>query len=83
MSEKISIRRDELLKIANTLIQNHEDCIQGMYTDVVEEKAGVLVFKGEYFLCEKGMPTTKTTSVFNMFKFLAEQLSKKYTIYPK
>ena len=51
MSEKISICRDDLLKMANSLIQSHENYIKGMHADFVEEKAGVMVFKGEYFLC--------------------------------
>ena len=46
----------------------------------VEEKDDVLVFKGEYFLDEKGMPTMNTTAVFNMFKYLAHHLSKEFTL---
>ena len=80
MPDKITINTDELLTIANNLILNHELYIEGMHTDFVEEKAGVLVFKGEYFLNENGTPTTKTTSVFNVFKYLAHQLSKQYTL---
>lgn len=46
----------------------------------VEEKEGVLVFKGEYFLTEQGLPTEKTTAVFNMFKYLAHHLSPEFTL---
>jgi hypothetical protein len=46
----------------------------------VEEKDDVLVFKGEYFLDDKGLPTPKTTAVFNMFKYLAHHLSKEFTL---
>jgi hypothetical protein len=38
----------------------------------------VLVFSGEYFLDEQGLPTPKSTAVFNMFKYLAHALSEKY-----
>ncbi|KXF81669.1 YciN family protein [Enterovibrio coralii] len=80
MSEKAQITAEELLVIANEMIRDHEDYLEGMQADSVEEKAGVMVFKGEYFLDEKGLPTPKTTAVFNMFKYLAHQLSKKYTL---
>lgn len=80
MSTKESIANDELLMIANQLIQDHEAYIDGMRTNSVEERAGVLIFKGEYFLDDNGLPTEKTTAVFNMFKYLAHQLSPKFTL---
>ncbi|MCQ1057685.1 YciN family protein [Photobacterium sp. DNB23_23_1] len=80
MSTKESIANDELLMIANQLIQDHEAYIDGMRADSVEERAGVLIFKGEYFLDDNGLPTEKTTAVFNMFKYLAHQLSPKFTL---
>ncbi|MGF1737187.1 YciN family protein [Photobacterium satsumensis] len=80
MSTKESIANDELLMIANQLIQDHEAYIDGMRANSVEERAGVLIFKGEYFLDDNGLPTEKTTAVFNMFKYLAHQLSPKFTL---
>lgn len=80
MSDKKPISANELLMIANQLIQDHEAYIEGMRATSVEEKDGVLVFKGEYFLDEKGLPTEKTTAVFNMFKFLAHKLSPEFTV---
>ncbi|MBO0212189.1 YciN family protein [Vibrio sp. Vb2880] len=80
MSDKTSISEFDLLLIANQLIQEHENYMDGMRADSVEEKDGVLVFKGNYFLDDKGLPTPKTTAVFNMFKYLAHQLSKEFTL---
>jgi len=80
MSEKKVISQSELLMIANHIIQDHDDYIEGMRTDSVEEKEGVLVFKGNYFLDDNGLPTPKTTAVFNMFKYLAHHLSKEFTL---
>ncbi|KOO05882.1 YciN family protein [Vibrio hepatarius] len=80
MSEKKVISKFELLLIANHVIQEHADYIEGMRADSVEEKDDVLVFKGEYFLDENGLPTPKTTAVFNMFKYLAHHLSKEFTL---
>lgn len=80
MSSKKPISEQDLLMIANQLIQEHDGFIEGMRTDSVEEKDDVLVFKGHYFLDDNGMPTANTTAVFNMFKFLAHQLSKEFTI---
>ena len=41
-------------------------------------RANVLVFSGEFYLDEQGLPTAKSTAVFNMFKYLAHELSDKY-----
>ncbi|KFI13799.1 DUF2498 family protein [Vibrio coralliilyticus] len=80
MSEKKVISKFELLLIANHIIQEHEDYVEGMRANSVEEKDEVLVFKGNYFLDDAGLPTANTTAVFNMFKYLAHQLSKEFTL---
>ncbi|MBJ7220766.1 MULTISPECIES: YciN family protein [unclassified Brenneria] len=77
-AEKSPIDRQTLLAEANRLIKEHDDYLHGMAADDVEQKNGVLVFKGEYFLDHNGLPTLKTTAVFNMFKHLAHVLSEKY-----
>ncbi|MEF1288998.1 YciN family protein [Vibrio sp. M260118] len=80
MSDKKTISPFELLIIANHLIQEHDDYIEGMRAESVEEKDDVLVFKGNYFLDDNGLPTSQTTAVFNMFKYLAHHLSKEFTL---
>ncbi|MGF1832533.1 YciN family protein [Photobacterium sanguinicancri] len=80
MSDKTSISSNDLLMIANQEIQDHDGFLDGMRATSVEEKDGVLVFKGEYFLDDNGLPTAKTTAVFNIFKYLAHQLSPKFTL---
>ena len=80
MSEKQRISSKALLKIANQHIQSHDDFLEGMAALSVEEKADVLIFKGEYFLDEHGLPTQNTTQAFNMFKYLAHVLSKQYSL---
>jgi len=80
MNDKKSISEADLLLIANQIIQDHENYVDGMRATSVEEKEEILVFKGEYFLSDQGLPTEKTTAVFNMFKYLAHQLSKKFTV---
>ncbi|MNC57736.1 DUF2498 family protein [Listeria sp. SHR_NRA_18] len=52
--------------------------MHGMVATDVEQKGSVLVFRGEFFLDPEGLPTAKTTAVFNMFKHLAHVLSEKY-----
>ncbi len=72
------IDKETLLAEANKLIREHEDYLRGMEaTDVVQQN-GVLIFRGEYFLDQQGLPTAKSTAVFNMFKHLAHVLSEKY-----
>ena len=72
------IDKQSLIIEANKVIRAHEDFMHGMEATDVEQKNGVLVFKGEYFLDEQGLPTGKSTAVFNMFKHLAHVLSEKY-----
>ncbi len=50
---------------------------QGIEATGVTQRNGVLVFTGDYFLDEQGLPTAKSTAVFNMFKH-AHVLSEKY-----
>ncbi|WP_087019832.1 DUF2498 family protein [Thaumasiovibrio subtropicus] len=80
MSEKKVISNSDLLMIANQIIQDHEQYVEGIRATSVEEKEGVLVFKGDYFLDENGLPTPTTTTVFNLFKLLAHQLSPEFTV---
>ena len=72
------IDRQTLLIEENRLIREHEDTMAGIEATGVEQRNGVLVFSGEFYLDEQGLPTPKSTAVFNMFKYLAHQLSEKY-----
>ena len=80
MADRQPIQHQDLLTMANQMIRDHEDFIQGMQADQVEQKSGILVFKGEFFLDEQGLPTPKTMAVFNMFKYLAQTLSGQYQL---
>jgi hypothetical protein len=51
-----------------------------MQADSVEQKNGILIFKGEFFFDEQGVPSPKTMAVFNMFKYLAQTLSGQYQL---
>ncbi|SLM63124.1 MULTISPECIES: YciN family protein [Dickeya] len=79
-TEKKPITRHALLLEANALIKSHEAYLAGMMADDVVQKNDVLVFRGDYFLDKDGLPTVKTTAVFNMFKHLAHVLSEKYQL---
>lgn len=80
MADRQPIQHQDLLTMANQMIRDHEDFIHGMQADQVEQKGGILVFKGEFFLDEQGLPTPKTMAVFNMFKYLAQTLSGQYQL---
>ncbi|MFC3395624.1 YciN family protein [Brenneria rubrifaciens] len=75
---KSPIARHALLAEANGIIHNHDDYLHGMVAESVESKNNVLIFRGEFFLDANGLPTLKTTAVFNMFKHLTQVLSEKY-----
>ena len=72
------IDRETLLKEANKIIREHEDTLAGIEATGVTQRNGVLVFTGDYFLDEQGLPTAKSTAVFNMFNHLAHVLSEQY-----
>lgn len=76
------IEREPLLEIANALIAEHQDYFAGLQATDVEQNGDILVFRGEYFLDQQGLPTSKSTTVFNVFKFLAQQLSSQYHLKP-
>lgn len=80
MSEKKAIPTTDLLMIANQLLQDHQAYQEGIRATTVEEKDDVLIFRGDYFLDAQGLPTEKTTVVFNLFKYLAHQLSPEFTL---
>lgn len=72
------ITKDELIEKANDIIQKHDDFIHGMFVDTVEQHRDTLVFKGKFFLDTNGIPTTKSTAAFNMYKHLSHILSEQY-----
>jgi hypothetical protein len=80
METKEPINKASLLELANRVMKEHDDYLAGMQVTDVNEKSGVLVFKGEYFLDEQGLPTARTTAVFNVYKGLAQALSPQYTL---
>jgi len=72
------ISRQALLEKANMLIREHDDYFAGLEADEVIQQGDVLVFRGPFFLDKEGLPTAKTTAVFNVFKYLALTLSSRY-----
>ncbi len=62
------IDRQTLLEKANKLIREHEDTLAGIEATDVVQRNNVPVFSGEFYLDEQGLPTPKSTAVFNMFK---------------
>jgi hypothetical protein len=53
------IDRETLLIEANKIIREHEDTLAGIVATGVTQRNGVLVFSGDYFLDEQGLPTPK------------------------
>ena len=76
--ETESISRQALLEIANQMIKQHDDYLAGMEANDVIQQGEILVFRGPSFLDEEGLPSAKTTAVFNVFKSLAVELSSRY-----
>jgi len=56
------IDRETLLIEANKIIREHEDTLAGIVATGVTQRNGVLVFSGDYFLDEQGLPTPKSTA---------------------
>lgn len=74
------VDRRTLLAIANKMIAEHEHFFEGMEATHVVQKGDVLIFSGDYFLDEQGLPGPRSTQVFNVFKFLAVELSPRYRL---
>lgn len=74
------IDRGSLLSIANQMIADHKDYFDGLSASGVEQKGDVLIFSGDYFLDEQGLPGAGSTTVFNVFKFLTVELSPRYRL---
>ncbi|MHA6499050.1 DUF2498 family protein, partial [Escherichia coli] len=60
------IDRETLLKEANKIIREHEDTLAGIEATGVTQRNGVLVFTGDYFLDEQGLPTAKSLSLIHI-----------------
>lgn len=78
--EKQAITATELLILANKMLREHEDYMTGIEASSVEQQNGILIFKGEFFFDEQGLPSPKTMMVFNLFKYLAQTLSGQYRL---
>ena len=79
MNAKTSaLSREEILEKANAMIREHDDYFAGISASEVEQNGPLLIFRGDYFLDANGLPTTKSTAVFNIFKALTVALSEKY-----
>lgn len=80
MNEKKQISSAEMVKLANEALHNHDDYIDGVIVYEAEQSASTIVFKGENFLDEQGLPTWKSTAAFNLYKWLSHQFSDLYRV---
>lgn len=76
--ETTAISRQALLDKANAMLKEHKDYFAGLAVRAVEQKGNLLIFSGDYFLDENGLPTAKSTAVFNVLKSLTVALSEQY-----
>lgn len=79
-SDKQAIKRADLMVIANEQLLENENFIEGIEVLSVAEKHGVITFKGESFLDENGLPTAQSIIAFNLYKWLCQHFSNKYTL---
>lgn len=75
---KQPISKENLLKEALKIIKDCDHYIDGIVPTDVKFVNETFVFSGEYFLKDDGTPSDKTIAVFNVFKYLNQNLSKKY-----
>ncbi|MFM2480802.1 DUF2498 family protein [Celerinatantimonas sp. YJH-8] len=79
-NEKELISSDELVKLANHALKSHDDYIDGLVVYKAVQTPDAIVFKGENFLDEQGLPTAKSMAAFNLYKWLSYQFSAFYTV---
>ncbi|MCX8955947.1 DUF2498 family protein [Erwinia psidii] len=80
MKQTEAIGKTALLEIANEMMAQHAHYFYGMAVSDVEQRGDVLVFRGNCFLDEHGLPGDKSTVVFNVLKYLATELSPRYQL---
>lgn len=78
--DKQKISSADLIVLANEQLPEHENFIVGVKVEKVAEQSGVITFKGESFLDERGLPTAKSMIAFNLYKWLCHHFSNKYTL---
>ena len=79
-NDKQEINSADLIALANAQLPEHDDFIAGVEVQKVAEQHGVITFKGESFLDENGLPTSKSMIAFNLYKWLCHHFSNKYTL---
>lgn len=77
---KQEISAQELISLANQLLQEHEDYIEGLEVREVSQHGDVLTFRGEAFLDDNLLPTAKSPTAFNLYKWLCHRLSEQYQL---
>ncbi|MFM2484877.1 DUF2498 family protein [Celerinatantimonas yamalensis] len=80
--EKQLISMQELVKLANEALHSNDDYIHGVEVHEAVQTPDCIVFKGENFLDEQGLPTGKSMAAFNLYKWLSYQFSDLYTVQP-
>lgn len=80
ITEKKKLTKPELLELANKLIKESDDYIDGIVATDVRQNFESLVFSGDYFLKEDGTPSNKTIAVFNVFKSINAKLSASFEL---
>ncbi|TEW54852.1 DUF2498 family protein [Psychromonas sp. RZ22] len=78
--DKQAIQSADLIALANAQLPEHEDFIEGIKVESVATQHGVITFKGESFLDENGLPTARSMTAFNLYKWLCHHFSNKYTL---
>ena len=68
--ERKPIAKNDLIAIANKIMKECDDYVEGIEVIDVRNSNEAFVFSGEYYLNDDGTPSAKTLAVFNVFKFL-------------
>ena len=77
---KEKINAIDLIMIANSVLQGHQNYFEGVRVHFVKEVDGALLFQGESFLDSNGFPTPQSQVAFNLYKYLSHELSPKFTL---
>lgn len=72
------IDRQTLLKRTNKLIREHENTLAGIEATGIIQRNDVLASSDESYPDKQSLPTSKSTTIFNMFEYLAHKLSDRY-----
>ena len=80
MTEKTRISQGDIISLASETIQGFSEYIPGMTISSAQQEGEVIIFRGETFLDEYGLPTDTSKIAFSLYASLSDKYSETYQL---